>query len=474
MRSVLCLGFLLTILVSTSVAGHAQCAHINVQSNHYQQDTTVPKESKIIGQRGNVNNPDLDIVEVSFELKGDSLITRYTIAGTFRSGAYFLENFYDTADQEFSNRKYFIMFGNFKDTGVAAIFNNVGTNENKNLFLHFDGPTAVISGLTVGDIGNKYIIYVSAWSFSSSSMDFVDLEPLAPSGQAGDQLNYHATIALPVDVSFTLKSGADIYIDNEAINVPLGTLQTKLLAGSHTLEARTLISGGKGERDIFKQWNDGSEEAKRRVSVDKPSAYSVTYQKQYLIDLTSPRGETKGSGWYDSGSTASIMLSETSFPADGWLGALGGKIVFDHWSGDFISREIPANVKMDSPKTVQAVFREDYTQPIVVIAVLLACCMISGLALRQLRTKRRSAESSREVETPPIAYVPAKPVPKSPLVLEHRRLANTLDLTKQKLTKLNDAYSAGKATEESYNTLRNDYDKQISKLEQLIKEFESK
>jgi hypothetical protein len=56
-------------------------------------------------------------------------------------------------------------------------------------------------------------------------------------------------------------------------------------------------------------------------------------------------------------------------PETGLLGSLGGKRVFQEWSGDLISDSRIATIEMDGPKTVEAKWTTDYSQAYVILGL---------------------------------------------------------------------------------------------------------
>jgi hypothetical protein len=114
------------------------------------------------------------------------------------------------------------------------------------------------------------------------------------------------------------------------------------------------------------------------------------YVTQYLLTVVSPVGNPQGSGWYDAGSSA--IFSVTSPATEGIMGMLGGKHIFDRWSGDSNIATTTASVTMDGPKMVVAEWGTDNTT---VYAVLLAIgAMAIVVAVLLVRRRKTSAEQA--------------------------------------------------------------------------------
>lgn len=94
----------------------------------------------------------------------------------------------------------------------------------------------------------------------------------------------------------------------------------------------------------------------------------------FLVNVTSPYGIPKGSGWYIAGSKANISVEESA--PDPYLWILGGKYVFEGWTGDVESTSAKLNLTVDSPKLIKARWRYDLTTPLIVSAVVLIFILI--------------------------------------------------------------------------------------------------
>jgi len=122
------------------------------------------------------------------------------------------------------------------------------------------------------------------------------------------------------------------------------------------------------------------------VTFTESSTHTFSYVAEYYLTVNSERSNAKGSGWYRAGSTASFSIDESSISFEGLLGALGARYVFERWSRDSSSTNPSASVKMDGPKTVTALWREDYGNAYAIIIGAIAIVVIllaSALAFRR-------------------------------------------------------------------------------------------
>ena len=146
------------------------------------------------------------------------------------------------------------------------------------------------------------------------------------------------------------------------------------------------IQTGNGTRLGFRAWSDNNTESDRIVTLGNNLTLSADYVKQYNLEAVSPYGALAGSGWYFEGSTANVSLQPTAVPYEEWLGLIGVRHVFDHLTGSCQTSQPNCSVSMNSPKTVIAVWRDDYTIPIL---IALAIGAVAFANRQHSRRKRR-------------------------------------------------------------------------------------
>ncbi len=138
----------------------------------------------------------------------------------------------------------------------------------------------------------------------------------------------------------------------------------------HRLSAAPEVILDSGTKYIFDGWSDGVKSPERTLSVTTSSIVIVgNYKPQYLLTVTSPYGEVKGTGWYDSGTTADFAIGSLTVPAgfgveqkfDGWEGP-SALVVNKSCSGGSDGRTAAENtffICMDKPQTLVAMWKED-------------------------------------------------------------------------------------------------------------------
>jgi len=120
-----------------------------------------------------------------------------------------------------------------------------------------------------------------------------------------------------------------------------------------------------------------------------------TYETEYQLTVNSPYGGVIGTGWYKKDSTASFSVSPTA-PLEGFLGMLGGKRVFQKWTGDSSATSPSATIVMDAPHQVTALWQEDIMMPMIIIVATMVGVGLVALAVMTARRRKRK-------ETAPIA-----------------------------------------------------------------------
>lgn len=135
--------------------------------------------------------------------------------------------------------------------------------------------------------------------------------------------------------------------------------------------------------------------------MDRPHIVTVRYVTQYLLKIVTDYGDPKGEGWYNSGDIATYSVTTP-------YGFLIQR-VFVSWTDDVTSSEPQGTVTMTRPYTIEARWRDDYTQ-IILATVFTAIAIAAILATKRL--KRPSSSSPILTEAPHIVTVtPTKSCP---------------------------------------------------------------
>ncbi|MEM4404604.1 MAG: LamG domain-containing protein [Nitrososphaerota archaeon] len=154
-------------------------------------------------------------------------------------------------------------------------------------------------------------------------------------------------------------------------------------------EAPRDVLVGEGVRMVFRGWEGSFTSSERRIqlSMDSPKYLKPVWKKQFYVEVLPgyERALVYGGGWYDGGATATIAaMKEVD------SGIFGVKYVFEGWfvNDRIISSDAETKLSVNSPTTLLAKYRPDYTILLATIAFP-AAGGISGTSIYLLKTKRR-------------------------------------------------------------------------------------
>lgn len=207
-------------------------------------------------------------------------------------------------------------------------------------------------------------------------------------------------------------ASANIVIDNKPFGTVPGSLEEPLevVEGEeHTITVDEYVSGTTGTR-----YRCSTNTIVLRAGGSLDESRQFSYATEYKLTVDSPYGNPTGDGWYGASFAASFSVT-SPVPLEGFLGMLGGKRVFEKWTGDSSSVSPSSSIAMDSPKTVTAVWRADYTTPIMILSVLSGASGIGFAAFSRRRKKAAppAAPAGVVYPEPAPASLPSKPVPET-------------------------------------------------------------
>jgi hypothetical protein len=169
-----------------------------------------------------------------------------------------------------------------------------------------------------------------------------------------------------------------LILDNEVY--PSDPIELTSAPGSvHDINIPPLVDITTGTRYVFASWSDGDTSVSR--TIPRGGVYTANYTIQHQLLIQSAHGEPEGDGWYEAGSNITISV----IPSEGRI----IRQVFTGWSGDFSGDKPTTELTMDSPKTITANWRTDYTH--LYLLVVGGVVLIGGTAVgrRTLARKRR-------------------------------------------------------------------------------------
>lgn len=223
---------------------------------------------------------------------------------------------------------------------------------------------------------SRGIMYFSSYTYYYAYVDDFSLAPRV----AGYEVTVTVS-SLPRDLS------SKVFVDGtvrDRTRVEQAVICTFGLQESHVIEVEQSVDGGNGVRYYC---------ASNIASVSSDSTCRFVYVKQYFLKVESVFGSCLGEGWQNAGENANFSVSPQSLSMSGLQGSLGFKYVFDRWSGDSSTASTQGTILMDGPKRVTAIWREDYSLPIIVFSVLAIVGGYSGFRL----AKRRKVAGLKQV-----------------------------------------------------------------------------
>jgi hypothetical protein len=197
----------------------------------------------------------------------------------------------------------------------------------------------------------------------------------------------------------TRHAGLPVTIGNQTYTTDSnGRFGSYLPWGTYKISVPRTIPSSEGVRDAFVSWSDDLNESTRVITLENNLTLSANYETQYRLDASSDHAMINGSGWYYENSVARLVVYPNAVPAEGLLGLIGVRHVFDHWSGDCISTQPECVLVMNGPKQVFAVWKDDYTVTVLASAVLIAIASLATL-VRRRHSRIRGRSPAREKRT---------------------------------------------------------------------------
>jgi hypothetical protein len=227
-----------------------------------------------------------------------------------------------------------------------------------------------------------------------------------------------SSLTFTTSATVNVEPSANLYVTVDGVKYTSSQLPATfdwVIGSTHTLVVDSTIQGT-GVRYVFVKWSNGSTDISRSLTATQETQLTATYKTQYQLTVISDLGNPQGSGWYDAGTQATFSVSSPQ-PESGFMGTLGGKTVFQAWSGDSNAASPSATINMDGPKTVTATWATDDTQPYTILGGIGAAVIVILVAFLLIR--RRSAPP------PPPPVIPTRrAAPSQPIVAEPRFCMN--------------------------------------------------
>ena len=128
--------------------------------------------------------------------------------------------------------------------------------------------------------------------------------------------------------------------------------------------------------------------------VTGPLTVEGRYRTEYYLNVTSPYGNTEGSGWYPRDGVASFSVDRGTVPAESFLGLLGLQRSFTRWVGsnNFLGLPVETQglIMMKEPANVQAAWQDDWASFTLNLALVFGVVILVVTATAAFRRRRKS------------------------------------------------------------------------------------
>jgi len=167
-------------------------------------------------------------------------------------------------------------------------------------------------------------------------------------------MTYVATFQLQYKITITSDPvGRDVIVEGTTYTAPYEVWwdeSTNL--DVDVPDPQTIVAGQ--EQYIFNSWSDSGAKS-HSIFVALSATHTAYLDHQYYLTVNSGCGDPQGGGWYNEGATATISVVSPCPP-----GATDTQYVFNGWAGDWVGLLPTAEIIMDRPKTVIALWATQY------------------------------------------------------------------------------------------------------------------
>jgi len=224
----------------------------------------------------------------------------------------------------------------------------------------FTGTVMTVGGVDYNRDGH------SDWYDSSASIVYSYGSPL--SVDAGKRYFKTSTDASPLTVSAattvtgTYKTQYYLTVENGGHGTSGGEGWYDANTNAHATITPLTVAGTSGTQYVFAGWSGaatGSGSPSDDILMTGPKTATATWTTQYYLTVASDHDTPTGEGWYDSGATPSVGMTDTTVS-----GGTGVQYVFTGWSssdtGGYTGSDASHSVTMNNPITETANWKTQY------------------------------------------------------------------------------------------------------------------
>jgi hypothetical protein len=134
-----------------------------------------------------------------------------------------------------------------------------------------------------------------------------------------------------------------------------GIIKILTAHGHHSLQMQPFVYFGNTSRLRFTGWDDSTNATLRQLDLNDNTTLHAIFTQQYFVQVSSPYGQTVGSGWYDAGSLATLLVQPPVLNEP--------PVFFSHWTAGMNSSQVRTLLPVTSPNLVEAVWNSTGGQP---------------------------------------------------------------------------------------------------------------
>jgi uncharacterized repeat protein (TIGR02543 family) len=123
----------------------------------------------------------------------------------------------------------------------------------------------------------------------------------------------------------------------------------------HTFAFNSTLPVSNGEQYVWTSASGLSTIQSGSLIVTESGTITASFDKQYLLTVTTAHGSATGEGWYIAGTSATVSLSQSTVTS-----GTDTRYIFDGWTGNAQGIQSLVSIAMDEPKTVTANWETQY------------------------------------------------------------------------------------------------------------------
>jgi hypothetical protein len=168
-----------------------------------------------------------------------------------------------------------------------------------------------------------------------------------------------------------------------------GIIQIQTVPGKHSIQVQPFIYFDNTSRVRFTGWDDSTNATLRELNLNDNTTLYAVYVQQYFVRVSSPYGQTAGSGWYDAGSLAIVLVQPPVLNEP--------PVFFSHWTAGMNTSEVRTLLPVNSPTIVEAVWNGTNSQPELNVPTqspwfILSAIAFTSLLLLNVKTRKWNKE----------------------------------------------------------------------------------